>query len=336
MDKLDAHLARGLLPVYLVSGDEPLQLGECGDAIRSAAQKAGHTTRQVIDAGAGFDWQQLTSEAATFSLFAEKKIIDLRLANGKPGAEGSRTLTAYCTDPPPDALLLITLPRIERAQQNSKWFKAIDDIGTIVQVWPVDASRLPTWIDRRLRNAGIAPTPDAVQMLADRVEGNLLAAQQEIDKILLLHGTGPLDVDTMHEAVSDSARYDPFELVDSALRGEAGRCLTILNGLRGEGVPAARVLWALHREIHQITRIATDIARGNKPENAISAARVFPRRTGIVRQGLARLRASQWLALLEHCRDADHAIKGLSKQPPWLLLERIVLIVCGHDPVQPA
>jgi DNA polymerase-3 subunit delta len=330
-DQLDAHLVRSLAPVYLVTGDEPLQHGECADAIRAAAKTAGHSTREVIDAGAGFDWQRLTAEAAAFSLFAEKKIIDLRLDSGKPGAEGSRTLIAYCEDPPPDTLLLLTLPRLDRAQQNSKWFKAIDGIGSVVQVWPVDPARLPGWIEQRLRAVGIAPTREAAQLLADRVEGNLLAARQEIDKILLLHGSGPLDADALRSVVTDSARYDPFELVDSALRGETARCLNILLGLRGEGVAPARVLWALHREIHQIARIATDVARGANPDNALSAARVFPRRKGLIHTGLKRLRAPQWLALLEHCRATDHAIKGLSEDQPWLLLERIVLTLSGHD-----
>jgi DNA polymerase-3 subunit delta len=331
VDNLRAQLQRELLPAYLVSGDEPLQVGECADAVRSAAREAGHTTREVIEVGTGFDWQQLAAEAAAFSLFADKKIIDLRLPNGKPGAEGSRALSAYCADPPADTLLLMTLPRIDRQQQNSKWFKAIDSVGAVLQVWPVEPSRLPTWIAQRLQAIDITPSREACRLLADRVEGNLLAARQEIEKIQLLHGPGTLDVDALRDAVADSARYDPFELVDSALRGEASRCLHILDGLRGEGVAPARVLWVLHREIRQSARISADIARGLSADHAVSRAKVFSRRIPGVRRALKRLRTAQWLHLLETCRDADHAIKGLSQQQPWLLLEDIVLGICGRQ-----
>jgi len=330
-DKLDAQLAKSLLPVYLVSGDEPLQVEECCDAIRSAARDAGFTTREVIEAGSGFDWQQLAAEAAAFSLFADKKIIDLRLPTGKPGAEGSRILSAYCSDPPPDTVLLLKLPRVERQQQNSKWYKAVDGIGAIIQVWPVDSQRLTGWIEQRMRKAGIRPSQDAVRALAERVEGNLLAARQEIEKLVLLHGPVELDTEQLNAAVADSARYDPFELVDTALRGDAARCIHILDGLRGEGVPAARVLWAIHREIRQLARIATDQARGISPDHAVQRAKVFPKRTGLVKAGVARLRAGQWLQLLDDCRGVDVAIKGLSPAQPWLLLESITLKMCGAD-----
>ena len=324
-DKLSGHLASQLAAAYLVSGDEPLQLGECGDAIRAAARAAGHTTREVLEAGPGFDWQQLGAEAAAFSLFAEKKIIDLRIPNGKPGAEGSRALTDYCQDPAPDTLLLLTLPKIDRQQQNSKWFKAIDALGVVIQVWPIDQQRLPAWIEQRLNAVGIRPTRDAVQMFADQTEGNLLAARQEIEKLILLHGKGPLDADQLAQAVADSARYDVFELVDSALRAESARCLHILEGLRAEGVAASVVLWALHREVRSLTQISADVAKGLSPEQGIARAKVFSRRRGLVRQALSHLRTPQWLSLLDQCHAADRAIKGLGNRQPWLLLENIVL-----------
>ena len=331
-DKLHEHLGRQLAAAYLVSGDEPLQLGECCDAIRAAARAVGYSTREVLEAGTGFDWQQLGAEAAAFSLFADQKIIDLRIPNGKPGAEGSKALISYCQDPAPDTLLLITLPKIDRQQQNSKWFKALDALGVVVQVWPVDPVRLPAWIEQRLHAAGIRPTREAVRMLADRVEGNLLAARQEIEKLLLLHGEGPLDAEQMAAAVADSARYDVFELVDSALRGEASRCIHILDGLRAEGFAAAVVLWALHREVRSMAQISADVAKGLSPDHAISRARVFSKRTGLVRNALAHLRTSQWLALLDACQQADSAIKGLGDRDPWLLFEDIVVAMSGQAP----
>lgn len=335
-DKLDDHLGRQLAPVYLVSGDEPLQHGECCDAIRRTAREAGHSTREVMEAGSGFDWQQLLAEAATFSLFAEKKIIDLRIPGGKPGAEGSRALNSYCSDPPPDTLLLLSLPKIDRQQQNSRWFKAIDALGVVIQVWPIDHQRLPGWIETRLHAAGITPTREAVRLLADRVEGNLLAAHQEIEKLVLLHGTGAIDAEQLIAAVSDSARYDAFELVDSALRGDTARCLRILEGLRGEGIPPPVVLWALHREVRAMAQISADVARRLSADQAIGRARVFNKRVGLVRGALGRLKTPQWLALLDLCQLADQAIKGVGGQQPWILLEQIALTICGQRAIATA
>lgn len=329
-DRLDEHLRGELAACYLISGDEPLQLGECADAVRRAAREAGHSQRIVFEAGSGFDWQALAGEAAAFSLFAERKLLDLRIPNGKPGTEGSRALVAYCENPPPDSLLLVTLPRLDRTQQNSKWFKALDRLGVNVPVWPVEPQRLPGWIEQRLRRAGINPTHEAVQLLAARVEGNLLAAQQEIDKLVLLHGTGSLDVDQLAAAVADSARYDVFELVDSALRGEAARCVHVLDGLRGEGVAAPVVLWALHREVATLARISTDVAKGMPLDQAIAQSRIFSRRTDLVRRALGRLRAPQWLALLDRCHAIDAAIKGVGRNDPWLLLEQALLLLGGQ------
>ena len=330
-DKLQEHLNGHLTPTYLVSGDEPLQLGECCDAIRQTARETGYSNREVFEVGTGFEWQQLYAEAAAFSLFAEKKIIDLRIPNGKPGAEGSRALVDYCANPPSDTLLLLTLPKLDRQQQNAKWFKALDSIGSVIQVWPIEPQRLPNWIERRLRRVGIEPSREAIAMLADRVEGNLLAARQEIEKLLLLHGPGPLDADQLVASVSDSARYDVFELVDSALRGEADRCVQILTGLRGEGIAPPVVLWALHREVRNMAQISANVAKGLSPDHAISRARVFSKRIALVRQGLGRLRTPQWLALLDQCHQTDGAIKGIGTASPWLLLERIALTMSGRS-----
>ncbi len=331
-DRLQQYLAEQLAAVYLVSGDEPLQSGECCDAIRSAARTAGHSSRTVLEAAANFDWQHFTAEAAAFSLFAERKLIDLRIPNGKPGTEGSKALVRYCEDPPPDTLLLLSLPKLERQQQNSKWFKAIDALGVVIQVWPIDPERLPAWIGQHLREAGIQATDDALQMLTDRVEGNLLAARQEIDKLLLLHGTGPLDADRLRAAVADSARYDVFELVDSALRGEAARSLHILQGLQAEGTAPAIALWALHREARSMAKLSAAITAGRSTDQALKDARVLRKRSTIVRRALAKGASAQWLSLLGLCHQADRAIKGSLAREPWLLLEDIVLAMGGLTP----
>ncbi|RMG33919.1 MAG: DNA polymerase III subunit delta, partial [Gammaproteobacteria bacterium] len=232
-------------------------------------------------------------------------------------------------NPPSDTLLLLTLPKLERAQQSAKWFKAIDSLGAVIQVWPVEARQLPQWLERRMRQAGLQPTREAVQLLADRVEGNLLAARQEIEKLRLLHGEGPLDADQLRSAVADSARYDVFELVDSALRGETARGLHIIEGLRGEGTAAPVVLWALHREIAQLASIAVETAKGLSPDQAMQQAKVWDKRKPLVRQALSRLRPAQWLGLLDRCHEADRAIKGAAPDDPWQCLEEIVARMGG-------
>lgn len=329
-ERLADHLAGSLAPVYLVSGDEPLQQLECCDAIRSAARAAGFSARDVVEADAHFDWRTLTHLAGSLSLFAEKKVIDLRLPGGKPGNEGGKALAGYCESPPPDTLLLLTLPRLDRQQQGSKWFKRIDTCGVVVTVWPIGPTQMPRWVEHRMARAGLKPDRDAVRLLCDRIEGNLLAAQQEIDKLLLLFGPGPLDAERLASAVSDSARYDVFELVDTALRGEAGRALRIIDGLRGEGVAAPVVLWALHREARTLAAIAADAARGLSVEHAIQRAKVMKKRTGLVNRAVSHQSAAGWLTLLDRCQQVDAAIKGLDPRDPWLLLQDISLAMAGQ------
>lgn len=329
LSKLQQQLGGEPAPVYLLSGDEPLQLGEAADAVRAAARAAGYTNREVIEAASNFDWSLLGAEASSLSLFAEKKIIDLRLPSGKPGREGGAALAAYCADPPPDTLLLLTLPKLDKSQQNSKWFKAIDQLGVVVQIWPIEAAQLPRWIEQRMHAAGLQPGKGVAGMLAERIEGNLLAARQEIEKLLLLHGPGSIDADSLDQAVSDNARFDVFILVDSALQGDAVRSLRILGGLRDEGLAAPVVLWALSREIRALAGMARQMAGGASADQAMRGARVWDKRKPLVGQGLQRLPPAAWASLLRLCQRTDAAIKGAGEDDPWRLLERITLGIAG-------
>lgn len=330
-EQLDQQLQRQLAPVDLVSGDEPLQLNQACDAIRTTARHAGHASREVMEANAQFDWNTLAAEASALSLFAEKKIIDLRIPNGKPGREGGAALVDYCARPPADTLLLLTLPKLDRQQTNSKWFKTLDQAGVVIQVWPIGVQELPQWIEQRMRQAGLTPTREAVLMIAERVEGNLLAAQQEIDKLLLVHGTGPIDGEQLAAAVADSARYDVFELADTGLRGDLPRYLRILAGLRAEGVAPPVVLWALHREIAQLAQLSADIAKGQSMQGAIAATRIFDKRKPLIQRALQRLKTPALLALLGDCQQIDAAAKGALELDPWLLFERLGSRLCkGH------
>jgi len=324
--ELQKHLQGPLAPIYVVSGDEPLQLGEVSDAIRAAARQQGYSERDIIEANAKFAWSELTAEANNLSLFAEKRVIDLRITNGKPGKEGSKVLVEYAGRIPEDTLLLITLPKLERAQLTSKWVKALENRGALIQIWPVEGERLLPWIEQRMRQAGLTPGPDVVPILAEHIEGNLLAASQEIQKLQLLHGSNPISAEELNQAVSDSARYDVFSLVDSALAGDTVRCTRILHGLKAEGTATPVVLWALTREIRLLHSLAVEVTRGKNRQQAIAANRgVWDKRKALVNKGLQRLNLRQWRQLLSQCGKTDLAIKGQSPDNPWLLLEQITI-----------
>ncbi|WP_457669894.1 DNA polymerase III subunit delta, partial [Thiolapillus sp.] len=246
LEQLESHLAGELAPVYVVTGDEPLQLGETADAIRAAARQAGYLSREIFEADARFDWNRLAEEASALSLFAEQKIIDLRLPSGKPGTVGGKALVSYCENLPQDTLLLLTLPKLPL---TSKWMKALDKAGVVIQVWPVDERQLSRWVQQRMRMAGLQAEPGVAEMLAEQTEGNLLAARQEIEKLALLFGHEKITQEQAAAALSDSSRFDVYALVDAALAGKAQRCTRIIAGLRAEGVPLPVVLWALAREV---------------------------------------------------------------------------------------
>ncbi len=325
-EQLDSHLAGNLAPVYVVTGDEPLQLGETADAIRAAARQAGYLSREIFEADARFDWNRLGEEANALSLFAEQKIIDLRLPGGKPGTVGSKALVSYCENLPEDTLLLLTLPKLPL---TSKWIKALDKAGVIIQIWPVDERQLPRWVQQRMRMAGLQAEPGVAEMLAEQTEGNLLAARQEIEKLALLFGSERITQEQAAAAISDSSRFDVYALVDAALAGKAQRCTRIIAGLRAEGIPLPVVLWALAREVRALNAMATDIASGSSVQQALGRARVWKNRIPLVSAGLKRLNAVQWADLLQQCQLADATIKGAVPGDPWLVLEQITLGIAG-------
>ncbi len=326
LEQLASHLGGDLAPVYVVSGDEPLQQGEAADAIRAAARQAGYLSREIFEADARFDWNRLQEEANALSLFAEQKIIDLRLPSGKPGTTGSKALTTYCENLPADTLLLLTVPKLPL---TSKWMKALDKAGVVIQVWPVDERQLPRWVQQRMRMAGLQAESGVAEMLAAQTEGNLLAARQEIEKLALLFGNEKISQEQAATAISDSSRFDVYSLVDAALAGKAQRCTRIIAGLAGEGIPLPVVLWALAREVRALNAMAQDIATGASVQQALGRARVWKNRIPLVSTGLKRLDARQWAELLQQCQLADATIKGAVPGNPWLLLEQITLGIAG-------
>lgn len=327
---LSKRLEKGLEPIYLITGDEPLQCGEAADAVRAAARKRGFTEREVLEADARFDWNRLLAEANSLSLFADRRIIDLRIPSGKPGLEGGKALAEYAQRPPPDVLLLISMPKADQTQTKSKWFNALDGVGAVVQIWPIEGERLGPWIEQRMRGRGLIPEREVVPMLAERIEGNLLAASQEIEKLLLLHGPGVVSAERLLEAVADSARFDVYGLVDSALEGKVARTLRILNGLRGEGIAEAVVLWALARELRLLASLAPEVEKG-RPAGQVVGSRndIWQKRRPLVTQGLQRLRSARLRELLRLCARTDRAIKGRGEGEPWMMLQEIALGMAG-------
>lgn len=334
-EQLGNHLQKGLAPVYLVAGDEPLQVLECSDAIRARARSAGFSEREVLTVDKGFDWDTLLQASSSLSLFGDQRILELRMPGGKPGDKGSKALQAYVANPAPDTLLLVTCGKLESAATRSKWCQALEQAGVFIQVWPVEAGQLPQWVAGRMRARGMQPTREAVALLADRVEGNLLAAAQEIEKLVLLHGDGRIDVDEVATSVADSARFNIFGLVDSALAGKQERLARMLTGLRGEGIDPVLVQWALTREIRTLTTMATEVAAGDNIEAVMARHRVWEKRKPLLRAALKRHPLKVWRALLQSCARLDRIIKGAELGNRWDELLQLGMWLAGAAVIRP-
>ncbi len=328
-EQLAAHLNKTLAPVYFVCGDEPLLVAEACDAIRARARAAGCTERLVFNVESGFDWGGLLQARDTLSLFAEQRVVELRLPTSKPGDAGSKTLIEYVARPPQGDVLLIAGGKLEKEGQRSKWFTALDQAGVVVQVWPVDAAALPGWIAARMRAKGLRPSAEAAALLAERVEGNLLACAQEIEKLLLLHGEGALEVDAVAAAVVSSARYSVYDLVDRALAGETAQCARMLHGLRGEGEEPVLIVWALAREIRALARMRAALAQGLPPERVFADNRVWDKRKPMVKAALRRHPLAAWHGLLQQAGRVDRVIKGAAAGNVWDELLQLALALAG-------
>jgi len=313
-DQLERHLNSDLAVIYFICGDEPLQVMESADRIRAEARKREYTEREVMDVDAQFDWNQLLDSANSLSLFSEKRILELRLPTGKPGKVGSKILQEYAQRPADDAILIISSGKLESSSKNTKWFKTLDQQGVIIQCWPINADQLPGWINQRLQSKGIVADQQAVQLLSDRVEGNLLAAAQEVDKLFLLHGAGKLSFEQTAAAVSDSSRFNIYDLVDSALVGDVARTSRIISGLKTEGVEPVLMLWALSREVRMIAKISEATISADA---AMSKLRVWDNRKALIRKAMSRHSAARWKLFLKRCAKIDKVIKGVEQGRAW-------------------
>lgn len=326
-EQLARQLERGFAPVYLVSGDETLLVDECSEAIRAAARGAGYDERQVLTVEAGFDWDSLTLFTQSLSLFAERRLLELRLPTGRPGEAGADALAGLAQNPPPDLVLLVIAGKLDKTQRESAWVRAIETAGTHVQVWPLEAARLPAWISQRLAARNLKPEPGVVELLAWHLEGNLLAAAQEVAKLVMLCGEGVVRRADVEDSLADSSRFNIYGLVDTCLQGDVPGTRRMLLSLRADGTEPILVLWALARELRTLAALAQEVARG-KPENA-ALARVWQNRRALVAKALRRHRLPGWLGFVRRAARLDRMIKGRAAGDPWLELERLLLAVAG-------
>ena len=325
---LAAALARGVPPLVWIHGDEPLLVQEAAQAVRDALRSAGFAERQVFDGGRGFRPDAFVAEADALSLFASRKLIELRLA-GRPTKEIGQLLADTGARASDDTRVLVSGPRLDRATTESAWFTALDRIALVVPIWPIERARLAQWIGSRLARQHQRADRATLDLIAERVEGNLLAAHQEIGKLALLFPEGELPPDETRAAVLDVARYDAFDLVGAALAGDAPRALRSLDGLRAEGVAEPLVLWALADALRTLLRLFQARRAGRPPAQAMREARVFGARERLFEQALSRLDEAQVRDALQHAARADRMIKGLDRADAWQGLQALAMTVAG-------
>jgi DNA polymerase-3 subunit delta len=336
LDQLAGHLQKSLRPLYTLWGDEPLLAQEAGDAIRAAARAAGHTEREVhVVSGAHFNWSALLGAAQAMSLFADKQLIEIRIPTGKPGKDGSEALQRYCDALCDDVVTLIQLPRLDRQQQASAWFVALDAAGVTIRIDAIERKALPQWIAQRLalqgqRVEGGEAGQRALAFFADRVEGNLLAAHQEIQKLGLLYPAGELGFEQIEQAVLNVARYDVFKLGEAVLAGQVARALRMLDGLQAEGEAAVLVHWTLTEDIRALKRVKDALGAGKPLPLALRDARVWGVKERLFERALPLFSDNALAQLLHAAQVCDGLVKGL-KHPDWPLdpwegLKRLVLM----------
>ncbi|MFH1044730.1 MAG: DNA polymerase III subunit delta [Pseudomonadota bacterium] len=317
-EELERHLSRSLAALYVIHGDEPLQSLEAADAIRAAAREKGYAEREVLAAERGFDWNQLLVSGSSLSLFCSKKLIELRVPGGKPGTEGAAAIVHYCATPAPDVLTIVTLPRLDRRAQDTAWFKALTRNGVLINTVQIERAQLPRWIAGRLARQQQKADPETLQFLADSVEGNLLAAHQEIQKLGLLFLPGELAFDPVCSAVLNVARYDAFRLNEAMLAGDKARLARMLDGLKSEGEAAPKILWVLAEEIRAVARVQTGMAQGEDLQQLYRNNRVWGGvRQQLVTEAARRLKSAALGQALRHAARIDRTVKGLARGDVW-------------------
>ncbi|MGB0361347.1 MAG: DNA polymerase III subunit delta, partial [Endozoicomonas sp.] len=314
----------------------------CCDQIRQHARAAGFSERHVFHIEKSFDWGDFLATANSLSLFSEKQILEIRMPSGKPGDAGSKALIEYARHLSPDNLLLIITNRLDNTQQKAKWFQTLEKIGSFITIWPIESVQLPRWLDQRLQSDGYNATPEALSLVAERVEGNLLAASQELEKLKLLAKEKTIDEETVRESVADSARYDVYQLLDCALEGNTRQCVRILGILKGEGLEPPIILWALAREIRLLSQLSRLLSKGLAMDLAIDQsaksmginAFLLKRRKGLLNKAILRHSERDFRAMLNTTGKVDQCIKGIEKGNVWDQLLSLSLHLSGLLPIK--
>ncbi len=337
--QLPTQLKNTLLPCYIVSGDEPLLVQEAADCVRQAAVAQGFDSRECHHIDNNFDWPSLTASADALSLFSNRRLIELRFSKPTPGNAGSQVLRELAQHMPADTIFLIIMPKFDAKTKTAAWFKALDKISAIIQVWPLERHQLGQWLSARMHQQSLIADLDAIGLLADYVEGNLLAAVQEIDKLALIVA-GEVESDRritarlMADSISDNARFDVFGLVDSALVGDSVRVQRMVVMLEQEGVAPTLILWALSRELRTLARLAGRVgSTGHVEANLARSLGVWQKRLPLVSAALKRQDAKAWQRLLRRAARADRVIKGAEAGNAWDELLQLALAIAGVAPL---
>jgi DNA polymerase-3 subunit delta len=317
VEDLPQHLSKGLQPLYVIHGAALLLAIEAADTIRAAARKQGIDEREVLIADTGFKWSELRNSAQGMSLFSAKKLVDLRIPTGKPGVEGAQALQDYCQHLHSDTTTLISLPRLDGATTKTKWFSTLAEHAVVITADEIPLNELPLWIAARLKRQNQSADKDTLAFLAQRVEGNLLAAYQEIQKLALLFPEGALSFEQVKDAVMDVARYDVYKLSEAMLAGDAARFAHILEGLRAEGTATVLILWALAEDIRTMARVTRAMQQGENISGALRDARVWGVRQKLVERAVRRFSPAFAERALRQAALIDKLVKGLRHGDVW-------------------
>lgn len=303
-------------------------MGEACDALRAKAKAQGYTERELYFVERGFDWQALRANSRNLSLFAERKLIEIRITGSGPG-DGAATLVEFAEQPMEDTIVLVVCEKLDGKSLTTKWVSAIEKHGLLVQAWPIELPRLPAWVAERLGRHGLQADKNTCQLIAERVEGNLLAAHQEVEKLALLHPPGNLSSEAVLEAVADSARYDVLQLGVAAMQGQTARALRILEGLREEGIDATLVLWGINKDLQWLARCAHHMRNGQSADGAMNSEYVWRPRQGAMKLALQRIKAPLLDRMIVDAANIDKAIKGVRRTDPWIEIQALVARLSG-------
>ncbi|MBE0438818.1 MAG: DNA polymerase III subunit delta [Gammaproteobacteria bacterium] len=330
-DQVTQHLQQGLSPVYLIYGDEQMLVEEASDLVRQHVRKLGADQRQIWHVDGRFDWSQLQWQEQTMSLFSSQRLLEIRLPSGSPGREGGEALRQYASQPPDDTTLLIISGKIDAKSTKSKWFTELDKIGVTIPVWPVDIGQLPGWILQRMRQRGLTAQLVVAELIAERVEGNLFAAAQEIDKLSLLCPSGVVDEQIVLESVADNARFESFGLMDSVMLGQTDKIPRMIARLRSEGLDILTIFSAVTWTVQRLVDMAIQLDQGITIERVFQAQKppVWNTKQAMTRMTLQRHTTQQWLGFIEMMAKVDQAAKGSLAQCPWSLLESVCMRIAG-------